>query len=312
MPALWNADGPRGVILCEVSWEPADRWPGESGGGGAFRSGSEPVLAERSGPRWLERLSLFWHSTPEMPMGAVARRAALTTSFVYVDRFDGRRERVARSRLRGIRRDGRRLVIGVLEGEDLVLPHRPRCELARALATQLGGHAPSWVARRRLSTGALLALVGAALTVSLFTAFPLGRVWPHLAAGRWLADDALGFYGGWLALLLAVAGLAWVPERFRADRLGLEVRRGLFGWLPFFVPAERVRGVAMRRRYGQPHARQLLGFSVEVVLHHPARVGSLLRHERVVVERMGADVTAQAATEVARLVADRLDVPVLP
>lgn len=299
-----------------MGWEPADRWPGESGGGGAFRAGSEPAIAERGGPTFLERLKLFWHSTPEMPLGSVARRAVLTATYVYVDRFDGRRERVARSALRGIRRSGGRLVIGVREGEDLVLPFRPRCALSRHLLEQLGGTTERWVGWRDVFRGALLAVVGLGFAVGLFATYPLPRVLHAWSAAGATGEAVLGFVAGWVALAVGVVGLAWLPTRVSVDRLGVEVRRGLLPWLPFFLPAERVRAVLVRRRFWTRARTAASGYVVVLDLHRDERLGSPLPRRRIEIHDVDGsqgDAAAQReAAQVAERVADRLGAPFSP
>lgn len=299
-----------------MAWEPVDRWPGDDGGEGAFRASSEPVVAERGGPTAWERARLWWHSTPEMPIEHVARRVAVTRSFVYVSRANGRRERAPREKLRGVRRSGARVIFGVVEGEDLVLPFRKGCAVIEELLRQLGpGADEAWTGWRGFVPGLLVTGAGIAVGAALLATYPWRPFVSMIEKGLWTSETALGFYGGWVALLVGILGATWVPMRARVDRLGVEIRRGLIPWLPFFRPAERFIGVRVREVMGnQRGVTTLLGHEVSVVFREPERFVSILSRGTVPVAWFSASNPPERASGEAKALANWLakilDVPV--
>ncbi|GAB5545683.1 MAG: hypothetical protein SangKO_054430 [Sandaracinaceae bacterium] len=263
-----------------MSWEPVERWPGEAGGEGAFRSGAEPALASRDAPSAWERVTLFWFSTPELPLERVARRAVLTSSYVYVQRFDGRRERVRRDQLRGFRREGGRLIVGVREGEDLVLPLRAKCEVQARLLAQLGSQADAkWTGWRRVEVAVAGAVIAAAAAGVMLRPTSLADVMTHWGLGLYTSEVCLRVYVGVAACVVLLFCLLWLPMRARVDALGVEVRRGLIPWLPFFLPAEQVDGVRVVEVRGNTkhHRNVLMGYAVELVFEPAIRLASLRR-----------------------------------
>lgn len=274
-------------MMSGMAWEPVERWPGEAGGEGAFRSGAEPALASRGAPSPWERVRLFWFSSPELPLEHVARRAVLTSSYVYVERMTGRRERVRRAMLRGFRREGGRLIVGVVDGEDLVLPFRVGCALQAQLLAQLGGKAGErWVGRQHVRLGAASSAAAGLAAWTLLAAIRPETVRAHWALELYTSETCLRAYFGVGLALVALALLLWVPMRVRVDALGVEVRRGLVPWLPFFLPAERVAAVVVNERRSKVRGReQFLFYAVELRFDPPTRLASLTRRSALPLRR---------------------------
>lgn len=265
-----------------MSWEPFERWPGEDAGG-AFRGASEPRIAERRGLTVGDRVRLFLADRPDLPAARVAERVALSARHVYVERRDGSRERVARARLEGARRDGPLLVVGVADGEDLFLPSREREPVQERLVEQLGIAEPLRIARGQVAT--LLGSVSlAAFGVALLQSYPLRQVVEHARAGLWTSESSLGFHGGVLALALAALLVLWAPSLTTIDRTGVERRRGLFRAWVSRRPPEDFSAVAVlphRGKRGKYGSVTTVAYSARVRLRREGRLGSLTRVRHV-------------------------------
>lgn len=258
------------------------RWPGErAGGGGAFRGGTEPVLAERAGPGLLERFWLFWHSTPDQPVAHAAKRATLTQAYLYVQRFDGKRRRVARERLHGVRRTRHRVLVGVAEDDDLVLPHRPGCALQRELIDGLSpGAGAAWATRHYVVMAMLMALV-CGFGAFFFVSFTMDDAMMAWREGTYLANEAIPFYAGLIAGALALVSVFWMPMWLRVDRLGVEVRRGMVPWLVFFAPREEVVGSRVRKHVVKNKNGTTETWIAELELRQPMRLGTFAKDKWV-------------------------------
>jgi len=266
-----------------MSWESIDRWPGESRQGGAFRGSAEPVLASRSAPSAPENLVIWWRSTPELPYARTARQVALTSHYVYVERYDGSRERVPLSKLRGRRRDRRLMRYGVVDGEDLVLPHRRGCDLQADLARRLRGAPGRMIVARHGVLGAILLAVFAGFLASVFGAETSMRgIEESFEHGLLTSEALVMLYAAAFSALVAAWALLWIPSRYRVDDLGVERARGLVPWLPFHRPPEDFGSVIVDRTYVQKNGRRYVtGYMVHLQLKHADRFGSFVKLWRV-------------------------------
>jgi hypothetical protein len=269
-----------------VSWEPFERWPDESTGH-AFRGASQPVLARRDGITLAERMRLFWRSSPDLPAQRVVAKARLTEQHVYVERRDGSRERVARSMLRGVRRDGPALVIGVREGEDVFLLERRSCALQSALIAS-AVHGGELRFAQGVKECAILAAIAAAIAFGLFLEYGIGRPLVHLRIGLYTSETMLGFYGALLASGIGLLAMLWWPSRIRVDATGVERRRGLVPWLVFRRPPEDFAAVGTLTEHADPHrgANRVVAVRVSLELRQSARFGTVWPTRYVLLDRI--------------------------
>ncbi|MEM9067738.1 MAG: hypothetical protein AAGE52_04505 [Myxococcota bacterium] len=225
-----------------MAWEPFEQWPGETRGG-AFREQSEPVVAERAGPSTRERLRLFWSSQPDFPSAKAARRLALTATYVYVQRFDGDRRRVVRSKLRGLRRTSGLLIAGVVDDDDLIIPHREGCEAEAHLLKALSRSSGTWTHRVGVGLSVFVALLFFVVGAGLLSEYPFSSAVDAWRMGLTTAERVLGFGAAVAFLTASLMVTLWGSSRFRISGLGVERTRGLIPWMPFFVPAESITEV---------------------------------------------------------------------
>lgn len=293
-----------------MSWESFESWPGGGGGGGAFRSAAEPVVAERRGLRGRERLRLFFKSSPDLPAARVAERAALTATYVYVERRDGSQERVRREQLRGVRRDGPVGVFGVVDAEDLFLPWREGDDLQDTLVRQLGQR-PAWVSRVGIVPTLLLAVVLGFFDFVLFAEYPVATMRRHWSMGLTTSESSLGTYAAFGLALLILFFVLWLPSHLRIDETGLTRWRGVIPWMRFETPPEVFRRVRLETIYGRTKSggRFLMGYAVELDTASPRRIGSLVRYRRFRLQYLPAKVGHAVADALAARISQLLGVP---
>jgi len=267
-----------------MGWESVEALPGGRAGG-AFRGGAEPVAAERRGISLVERARLFWYSTPEQPVGRTAQHVVVTPQHVYVKRLDGTQARVRLEELHGERLDRGRMIYGVHEDEDLLLVHRGTCAVQERLASLVGeGDTDrAWEQSSGLVAGPIFSIVGLCAGVGLLLTYPFARTYEHILIGLWTSETALGTYTGVACLLAAIAIFLVGPSRWQIDRVGLTRTRGVFPWFVFSVAPSEVRRMRIRAGYRSPKngPRHHAGWSVDLELRKPQRIGSLLKQTRV-------------------------------
>ncbi|MAQ13708.1 MAG: hypothetical protein CMN30_02810 [Sandaracinus sp.] len=229
-----------------MTWEPVDQWP-DGRAGGVFRGAAEIVVADRGAPNALERLRTWWHSTPDHPLEATVRRAALTPGWLYVEGREGGRRRVRVEAIVGARRAGKRLIYAVADGEDLVVVER-RDSFEKALAARLGDRATGWSSWRSPTSprGLAFATLGALLLAQMGVLMIVDRyddAMRLIAEGEPLARPAAKFYSGFGFCIAALMLVTFQPRCWLADSVGLTSVRGLFGWVTRTHPVEKVRAV---------------------------------------------------------------------
>ena len=313
-----------------MSWEDVDELPGKPGAGGAFRGAAEPVVAQRTGLTIGERLRLFWYSTPEEPTGRAARRILVTPQHVYVQRVDGSLSRVRHDALRGERVEpGGRLVIGVRDDEDLLLPHRAGCEAEKRLIAIVRGEAAPepWREWRGVILAAVFTIGAFALGTGLLIQYPIETMVEHVGRGLYTSESALGTYGGAAGLLAALLLFFFGGSRWQVDAVGVTRGRGILGWMRSIVPPERFRRAVLRPAYVKPknRARYHAGWWVQLELREKGRVGTLFPvksvslgyfpFEHPITPKVRQDKTAEAkqlADRLTKLLALTEDVEVQP
>ena len=232
-----------------MSWEPFEQWPGDARGG-AFRGASEPLLAERRGLSLSERVRIWLGSSPDFPLTRVATRLALTGRHVYVERRDGSRTRVARERVRGHRVEGPFALFAVEGAEDLVLPHRPECDLQGVLESG-DERATPMLYDAGLVASAVASTVAAIASLWILADLGAARVWELMRRGPPFSESALTAYAGVGLAALALFFFLWGPSRVRVDRAGILRRRGVIPWLAFRCTPDEVQHTAVEELRGQ-------------------------------------------------------------
>jgi hypothetical protein len=228
-----------------VSWEKTDEWPDGRTEGGAFRAAAEVIVARREAPTLRDRVRLWWHSTPDHPFGAIARRVVLTPGWLYCETRAGGRQRVHASQLRGSRREAGRVIYAIADGDDLVIADRGGDALERALDEKVGTTG-EW--RSPSAFVPVFIFSAIALAISLFATFQYrDEAIDRIERGLTTAESALGLYAGLGGVLLVLLFITFFPQRWIADSLGLTSVRGLFGWVRSTVPVERISGVIVDR-----------------------------------------------------------------
>lgn len=234
-----------------MGWQPTDDWPDGRGEGGAFRAAAEMVVAERSAPTATDTLRLWWHSTPDHPFGAVARRVALTARWLYAETREGGRRRAPLDVVRGSRREAGRVIYAVEDGDDLVVVDRGGDALERALDAAVGATG-EWRSRAPgditdIGCVLVLAIPACFACVGLLVKYG-AEAMRELALGMWTSEAALGLYGGLGGLVLLLLFVLLVPESFIADTVGLTTRRGVLGLVGRTRAAERIAIVTVLTR----------------------------------------------------------------
>lgn len=262
-----------------MGWEDVEALPGTSSGGGAFRDGAEPVVAQRIGLSLREKLRLFWHSTPDLPSARAAELIVVTQTYVYVRRVDKTRARVHLDELHGQRVERGLLVFGVAEDDDLLLAYRPSCPVQDRLMAALRKDADlePWRESRGMIASAILTLASLGAGVGLLLSYPLERALEHIEIGLFTSESALGTYAGVAALFLALFLFFLGPSRWRVDAVGVTRTRGVLPWMPFTLPPERFRRAVLKPSYYKPknQRRYHAGWFVVLDLRDRARVGTL-------------------------------------
>lgn len=263
-----------------MSWETVEALPGAPAGD-AFRGSAEPVVAERRALTAGERLRLFWHSDPDHPFARAVSRVVVTPAHVYVERRDGSRARVPLAALHGERLERGRVVYGVKDGDDLLLPYRAACAVQDRLAAAVRGGEPvePWRRSEALLTSASFAIVGLAVGVGLYLEYPLADALDRLGKGLYTAESVLGTLTALAAVALGAHALLWWPSRWRIDGVAVTRARGVVPWLSFSVPPERFRRAVVKKAFRQPKnaPRVHAGWTVALELREPTRIGSLAK-----------------------------------
>lgn len=254
-----------------MSWDKTEDWPDGRTDGGAFRAAAEVIVASREAPTLRDRLRLWWHSTPDHPFGAIARRVVLTPHWLYVETRAGGRQRTHVDALRGSRREAGRVIYAVADGEDLVIADRGGDALERALDEKVGtsGEWRSPAAFVTVVISSLIALAVALSAILVYREEALGEI----RRGLTTSEAALGLYAGLGGVLVVLLFITFFPQRYVADSLGITSVRGLFGWVRSTVPVERVSGVVVNRftRRDRQANRSYVHHVVEIVLDNPPR-----------------------------------------
>ncbi|MCB9593956.1 MAG: hypothetical protein H6719_14580 [Sandaracinaceae bacterium] len=268
-----------------MSWETVEALPGATPTGGAFRAGAEPVVAERRGVGPLERARLFWFSDPDHPFARTVEHVVVTPRHVYVQRADGTRERASLEQLHGERLDRGRVIYGVRDGEDLLLPYRDACAVQVRLAAAVRGAEPAepWRDRQWLWTSVVLAVLAEGLAAGLVQSYSLDDARRHLTIGLYTSETLLGFYAALGASAFGAFLFLWGPSRWRIDAVAVTRTRGVIPWLTFSLSPERVRRAVLGRMYAKPKhgAAYHSGWSVSLELREPARIGTLRRLRQI-------------------------------
>jgi hypothetical protein len=269
-----------------VSWEAFDAWPGEASQG-PFRGAHEPVVATRVGLTARERSAAYWASSPDRPLARLATRVVLTNAYIYLERRDGSRGRVAREQIVGVRREGPFLVFGVAQAEDLLLPARAGCPVQAALFAGLPrvqGEGPGELrSSSGVYTGAAFGVAGLLAIPFLLHDHPAASALAHLRAGLYTSETVLFVAGALLAFLLALFFLLWAPMRARIDPTGIEIARGVVPWLVFRREPEAFAWVDMRLLLAEGRGRQRTlvpvpyGYVIEARLRSRQRFATLSR-----------------------------------
>ena len=251
-----------------VSWETVEEWP-DGRSGGVFRGAAEVIVARRGAPSALDRLRLWWHSTPDHPFGALPHRVALTPSWLYVETRGGKRQRARVEQIMGRRYEAGRVIYAVADGEDLVLVHRRADPLEKALDERSKGDDDFW-----RSGSAWIGVIGfALLMLAISLAFTLryhdGAI-RRIRDGLITSESALGLYTGLGGVLLTLLFITFFPQRWLVDSMGMTSVRGLFGWVRGTIPPERVRRVDLLISDSPSQNPRSLFYSVEVATSSPA------------------------------------------
>ena len=288
-----------------MSWEGTDQWP-DGRSGGVFRGAAEMVVAERGAPTWVERVRLWWYSTPDHPLATIPERVALTPNWVYAQRAGGPIRRTRVEQLVGARREARRVIYAVAEGDDLVLPDREGDALERALDAQLGAWTPTWRSRNSVAKAVgqtLAGLLFCVLVMREFRELAMG----NLRRGALVTEANLWFYAAALGGLCAIANLFYRPQQWVVDSLGATSVRGLFGWFRSTIPAERVQAVRIRRQTLQRKGSQRHYVAVELDVSGSERPVRIHSRTRMTDKRFA--VAVEEADAIAALVERIFSVP---
>jgi hypothetical protein len=234
-------------MLRSMSWETVTSLPQSHASGSPYQGQAEPVVAKRIGLRALERVRLFFRSTPELPSARAARSVVLTPNHLYVERMGGAIQRVRLDALKGRRVDGPLVVYGVNDGEDLALPARTGCPVIAALDTRHGeagkSALPPVVVRRHVASSLFVASLLAAPGTFWLVEYSLDEMWDRIHRGLYTAEVVLGVVAGASAILGALLVLQLAPMRIHIDTLGVRRVRGLVPWLQYLEPPETFRSV---------------------------------------------------------------------
>ncbi len=285
-----------------MSWQETDHWPDGRSEGGAFRAAAEVIVARRGAPTLWDRVRLWWHSTPDHPFGAIARRVVLTPNWLYCETRRGGRRRVSLDQVRGRRREAGRVIYAVADGDDLVIADRGGDALERALDEKLGATG-EW--RSSAATEVVFFASAFALAAALWATFAYrDEAIERIQGGLITAEAALGLYAGLGGVLLVLLFITFFPQRYVADSLGLTSVRGLFGWVRSTIPVERITGVEVDRfitydKSGTAYAH----FYVELTLSDPEEKKRVFqsRGRAVAVPAGKREHTRQIARRIARL-----------
>lgn len=226
-----------------VSWEKTDEWPDGRTEGGAFRAAAEVIVARREAPTLRDRIRLWWHSTPDHPFGAIARRVVLTPSWLYCETRSGGRQRVHVEQVRGSRREAGRVIYAIADGDDLVIADRGGDALERALDERLGSTG-EWRSPAAYVPVVIFSFVMVSIALAA-VAYYRDEAVEEIQRGLTTSESALGLYAGLGGVLLMLLFITFFPQRWVADSLGLTSVRGLFGWVRSTVPVERVAAVVV-------------------------------------------------------------------
>jgi hypothetical protein len=304
-------------MLTAMSWETVTSLPQSHASGSPYQGQAEPVVAKRIGLRALERVRLFFRSTPELPSARAARSVVLTPNHLYVERVSGTIERVRLDALKGRRVDGPLVVYGVNDGEDLALPARAGCPVIAALDARHGeagkGALPPVVVRRHVAMALFVASLLAAPGTFWLVEYSLDEMWDRIHRGLYTAEVVLGVVAGASAILGALLVLQLAPMRIHIDTLGVRRVRGLVPWLQYLEPPETFRSVRLdvvRYRLKSGATRDA-GFVVRLRRRgEEASQGDLELRQFVSEEAHGKDEQHRQANELALRVAALLDLPV--
>ncbi len=304
-------------MLRSMSWETVTSLPQSHSSGSPYQGQAEPVVAKRIGLRALERVRLFFRSTPELPSARAARSVVLTPNHLYVERMNGAVQRVRLDALKGRRLDGPLVVYGVDDGEDLALPARVGCPVMMALDTRHGetgkSGLPPVVARRDMTMALVIASLFASVGTFLLAEYSLDEMWNRIHLGLYTAEVVLGVVGGAAAMLMALLVVQLVPIRIHIDTLGVRRVRGLVPWLHYLDPPETFRAVRLDpiRLTAQTGAVQIVGYVVRLRRRgEEASAGDLELRQFFLDKAQGLEEQRQLANDLALRVAALLDLPV--
>lgn len=304
-------------MLAEMSWETVTSLPQSHTSGSPYQGQAEPVVAKRIGLRAVERVRLFFRSTPELPSASAARSVVLTPNHLYVERVGGTIQRVRLDALKGRRVDGPLVVYGVNDGEDLALPARAGCPVIAALDARHGetgkSALPPVVVRRHVALSLFVASLLAAPGTFWLVEYSLDEMWDRIHQGLYTAEVVLGVVAGAAAMLATLLVLQLAPMRIHIDTLGVRRVRGLVPWLQYVEPPEAFRSVRVdvvryRRKSG---ANVDAGFVVRLRRRgEEASRGDLELRQFILGEAQGMEEQRQQANDLALRVAALLDLPV--
>ena len=258
------------------------------------------IVARRGAPSALDRLRLWWHSTPDHPFGAIPHRVALTPSWLYVETRGGKRQRARVEQIMGRRYEAGRVIYAVADGEDLVLVHRRADPLEKALDERSKGDDDFWRSGTRAWIGVIaFALLMLAISLAFTLRYHDGAI-RRIRDGLITSESALGLYTGLGGVLLTLLFITFFPQRWLVDSMGMTSVRGLFGWVRGTIPPERVRRVDLLRSDRVSQNGRWISYSVEVATAEPARA------RRIYVGKPVKPPQATTAERDARKVAKRL------
>jgi len=257
-----------------VSWEKTDEWPDGRTEGGAFRAAAEVIVAVREAPTLRDRIRLWWHSTPDHPFGAIARRVVLTPHWLYCETRAAGRQRVHIDQVRGSRREAGRVTYAIADGADLVIADRGGDALERAL-DEKAGTTGEWRSPAAFVPVLIFSAIG--LAIALLATFQYrDEAVEEIQHGMTTSEAALGLYAGLGGVCLVLLFITFFPQRWVADSLGLTSVRGLFGWVRSMVPVERIdRVIAGRFTTRNKSGNSFTYHYVDLVLRDPAKMKRL-------------------------------------
>lgn len=277
-----------------MGWEQVEEWPSTKNSD-VYRGAAEVILAERSGLTRVERLRLWWHSTPELPFSDVAQDVVVTPHYVYVRRHEGGMARVRRDVLKQGSIEGGRRQYSVPNDIDMILSDRGGDDVETALFDK--DRSSVWTMPVRMK-GAVVIVLGMILMACVLTQAYAVEGADALGEGYYNSERAYGFYACIASWVAATAAFFYFPKRIIADAIGLRTIRGVNRGLRRTTPIESINFVEIETRsVTANHIRQTI---------YIVRVHAKESKQRIKLRQCGM---LDDAREVAEFCARMWDVP---